>query len=1698
MPALAASFSVGGGTITTTQADNSVDNTGTGGAFELQANTITSGDVVTVSNVNTAGVSVGNLLPTTGSYSVTMQGSTLSNSGLILRSTAGLVSFDSTGGASNVLSGAAALNVSGGSGGVSIKTGADTINGVGCCAGTAISAVASGTVTVDTVGATITSAGLYGIVAQNGVADITIGGLNGGMASAISVPNGYGIFTSSNGNISVTIAPSGSITALDGISISSSASSVDNFGTLAATNNAIAVFFGPLSVTLEPGSTTSGILSGGNGTDTFTIFGGANIVGATFNGNGGNDRLILTGSGNGSFSLASATNIANFQMQGSGIWTIAGSPATNGGWTVASGTLRAGGNLSLNAVTINGGVFDVNSHTVTVGALSGAAGTIALGSGSLSTTFAGTSTLASAINGTGSLTKQASGTLILTGTNTYNGGTTLAGGTLQLGNGGISGSIIGNVSGFGTLSFNRSDTITFGGLISGNMIVQQAGTGTTILTGVNTYDSGTTVTAGKLQLGLGGTLGSGAPLTMNGGTLDLNNTNQTVGSASGAGGFITLGSGILTVTGNNGSPLASIISGSGGVQVGTGQLKLSADNTYTGGTVISGGTLQIGNGGTTGSVVGNIVNNGVLVFNRSDTVTVDNIISGSGPLIHNGTGTLIFTGTNTYTGGTQIWNGYATLQIGNGGTTGSIVGDVAAFGNGIVFNRSDNIVFSGVISGNYVSQIGSGKLTLAGDNTYAGVTTISGGTLQVGNGGTTGTVSDSIADNGALIFNRSDAVSYGGVISGTGTVTQAGSGTLVLTGSNTYSGGTTISGGALQLGTPITSGSIVGNVLNNAQLVLGRSDSYVFAGNISGSGAVSVAGQGTAILTGVNTYSGGTTILSGSTLQIGNGGTSGTLPSLTGVPFWVDNDGTLIFNRSDTSVFHNIVNGSGVIIKQGAGTLIVTGTMNASTITISQGALQFGDGPDDGAFNASVTNNAVLAFGYNANFISHVTNTISGGGTVSVVGGGGVIYEAPQSYVGGTVVSAGLLQLGAGGSLANTGAVTINGGIFDLNGHNQIVGPLSGTGGAIALGGGILTTSSDTSTNLAASISGSGSLIKAGTGTLSLTGTNTYTDGTTISGGALQIGSGGTGGSLTGNVTNNAALIFNRSDTVAFASVISGSGSVAQAGTGTLILSAANSYTGATNVNAGTLNVTGTIASSNIAVANGAILSGTGRVGSTTIASGGTLTPGSSSAPGALAVNGSLTLASGATYLDAVTPAAASLTNVSGTASLNGSFAASLSSGTYTVGQRYTVLTAAGGIGGTFASFTTVGVPSYVKGRLSYDANNVYLNLDPNALAPQLSNATGNQHTVVTTVDAAVAAGNVPPAGFVALYGLSGSALNSALDQISGQVGPNTVNAVGQGFLSFMSMTASGGSGATGSFAPGSAYGAADAPHRAQLGARETRVWGAVYGGHVGLSGDAASGAAGLSSNNVGLIGGADMQVSDGFLAGVTLGLGRQNFRSGNGSGDSDDIMIGLYGRAAAGAAYVAASFGLGWHQIKTQRVITISGTDVLQGKQDADDFGGRIETGWHLPLDDTYTVTPYAAFAGESFENPAYGETALSGASTFALAYAAQTTTLGRSELGAHLDRSYALEQGSLRADVRAAWAHQLDDLPFTQASFVNLPGAAFQVAGVRPASDTALLGLDLEVQNSSGLFFGIHGEGQFGAGTTVVEGLGNFGWRW
>ena len=147
-------------------------------------------------------------------------------------------------------------------------------------------------------------------------------------------------------------------------------------------------------------------------------------------------------------------------------------------------------------------------------------------------------------------------------------------------------------------------------------------------------------------------------------------------------------------------------------------------------------------------------------------------------------------------------------------------------------NRSNALTIGQVISGTgSVRQNGAGTTTLTGNNTYSGGTTINAGTLQVGNGGTTGALgTGNITNNAALVINRSNAVTFGQVISGTGTLTKLGAGTTTLTGANTYSGTTTISAGVLQVGTGGTTGTLgSGNVTNNAALSINRSDAITIA-----------------------------------------------------------------------------------------------------------------------------------------------------------------------------------------------------------------------------------------------------------------------------------------------------------------------------------------------------------------------------------------------------------------------------------------------------------------------------------------------------------------------------------------------------------------------------------------------------------------------------------------------------------------------------------------------------------------------------------------------------------------------------------------------------------------------------------------------------------------------------------------------------
>ena len=232
--------------------------------------------------------------------------------------------------------------------------------------------------------------------------------------------------------------------------------------------------------------------------------------------------------------------------------------------------------------------------------------------------------------------------------------------------------------------------------------------------------------------GTAGTVTVGAPVTMAG--LDFVTTGYLITTANAS--TITAETGTLLEAGSGISGTIGVpIIGAGDVTAtGPGTVILTAANTYTGGTTISGGILQLGNGGSSGSITGTIIDNGQLSLDRSDTGQIlSGVISGTGTLVQMGTGTSILTGTNTYSGGTTISAG--TLQLGNATATGSIVGNV--IDNGVLqFNRTDTALnLAGNITGTgSVIQAGTGTVTLVGSNTYSGVTTVSAGTLVGGLG----------------------------------------------------------------------------------------------------------------------------------------------------------------------------------------------------------------------------------------------------------------------------------------------------------------------------------------------------------------------------------------------------------------------------------------------------------------------------------------------------------------------------------------------------------------------------------------------------------------------------------------------------------------------------------------------------------------------------------------------------------------------------------------------------------------------------------------------------------------------------------------------------------------------------------------------------------------------------------------------------
>ena len=878
---------------------------------------------------------------------------------------------------------------------------------------------------------------------------------------------------------------------------------------------------------------------------------------------------------------------------GPGRLTLAAENTFTGDTRISSGTLAISNQYALAGSTLDMNASDSGSVTFsqdsTLGGLKGSrtlangGRRLSIGDNNQSTTYSGN------LSGAGGLTKTGNGTLTLSGSNSFTGSTLVLQGTLAVANANaLAGSTldvegsdnttfsqdssIGGLRGFGGLN-NGGYTLTIGGNnanetwapdfynfdpgIYGSGALIKNGNGTLTLAGPNTFTGDTRVASGSLTI-------ADRQALLNS-TLDMNASDSgavTFAQDSALGGLkgsrnLANGGNTLSIGGNNQSTTYSgVLSGSGGLtKLGEGTLALSGNNTYTGPTTVSMGTLAIGSGGTTGAIAGNIANSSVVVFNRSDAVTYAGTISGNGSLTKQGGSSLTLTGNNTYSGLTTVSGG--TLAIGAGGTSGAIAGNIANSG-AVVFNRSDAATYAGVISGTGgLTKQGAGTLSLTGNNTYLGQTTVSAGTLAIGAGGTTGAIVGDIANSGAVVFNRSDSVIFYRSISGIGSLTKQGAGTLELRNDNTYSGLTTVSSGTLQIGNGYTAGSIAGDIANFGAVVFNRSDAVTYAGMISGTGSLIKRGSGTLTLSGSSSFTGDTRFyfynsgklaianvnaLAGSTLdpsfdhdafvflQDSNiGGLKGS-SNITNGGYTLTIGGN---NQSTT--YSGRLSGSGGLIKNGTGMLTLS---NVNTFTgdtrIASGTLAIGNAnalyqstldmnaSDSGAITFSQASNIsglkgsrnlanggyTLAIGGN-NQSTTYSGGLSGSGGLTKVGTGTLTLAGSNSYTGDTRASTGGLVIANAGALAGS-TLDMNwrdGGTIAFS-QDSNIGGLKGSGSIINGGYTLTIGGNNGSTTYDGQLAGSGGLTKSGTGTLTLSNRNNFAGDTRIASGTLAIGYG--------------------------------------------------------------------------------------------------------------------------------------------------------------------------------------------------------------------------------------------------------------------------------------------------------------------------------------------------------------------------------------------------------------------------------------------------------------------------------------------------------------------------------------------------------------------------------------------------------------
>jgi outer membrane autotransporter protein len=635
-------------------------------------------------------------------------------------------------------------------------------------------------------------------------------------------------------------------------------------------------------------------------------------------------------------------------------------------------------------------------------------------------------------------------------------------------------------------------------------------------------------------------------------------------------------------------------------------------------------------------------------------------------------------------------------------------------------------------------------------------------------------------------------------------------------------------------------------------------------------------------------------------------------------------------------------------------------------------------------------------------------------------------------------------------------------------------------------------------------------LNKYGTGTLTIAGDATYTGGTGIFGGALQLGTGGTSGSILGNVafcsdasnslcdpSTNKMLVFNRSDTYTFDGAISGLGQVVQFGTGKTVLTAVNTYSGPTFVNAGTLSVNGSIASSPVLVNFGGTLGGNGTVGPTTILAGGALSPGNS--VGTLTVNGNLAFTAASLYMVEVQGNTADRTNASGTATLAGTVGLSHLGGK--LAHSYTILSAAGGRTGTFDSLVPINLPAFITASLAYTSTDVELNLTSGIR--RIAGLTRNHAAVAAALDSAFDRGG----SLFHLHGLAPSQIPAALDMLSGEGVSGTQETAFGAAGMFTSIMMDQGAfwrsretvdvnGVTFAseplqYAPSKRSKAADHPAFKEMAPPAPyqprwRAWLTGFDGSAKLNGEADIGSADLSHNIGGLAGGLDYQFAPDLLAGFAIGGSSSNFsvRDRITSGHLEGAHFGGYGVKTWGLLYTAGALSFSTFRNDTTRsIVGIGPTETATGSFGSNLLSGRVEVGAKQVFG-RFAVTPFAAVQFSQLWQNGFTETnpvPVGAADPLGLSYGSISVSSLPTFLGAQFDTRFAFGNGmALSPYTRLSWVHEFKPNRAINATFIALPGAAFTVDGPRAASDAVRIdaGAKFAMRPNAWLFASFDGE--------------------